>query len=354
MGLKDIFRKKTHPVVPPVEPPPPSNTQDGTPTNKVLSLRQQGLSNNQIVSSLQREGYQSHQIFDAMNQADIKGGVNAMQMNDPKENADPENPMNFNPQGGPPQMPGGPANSSEDPFGAPPGAPQNMPGGSMSPPGMQGNQPDNPFGNQPGSPPDNNFGGPDMQQDNMQFDNSGGPSGMPSGMNDSSPMGMYGQPPPGMGGPMPPRMGQPPPGMGGPPPSMEQSSPDFGAMGGPMPPGMGPSGGSDSMSERIEEIAEAIIDEKWDQLIKNVNRIVEWKTVTEAKLSRMDQEFNDLKGNFDSLHKAIIGKIGEYDKNILSVGTEIKAMEKVFQKVLPTFTENVSELSRITKIMKKK
>ena len=41
-------------------------------------------------------------------------------------------------------------------------------------------------------------------------------------------------------------------------------------------------------------------------------------------------------------------------KNILEVGTEIKAMEKVFQKVLPTFTSTVNELSRITGNLKKK
>jgi len=57
--------------------------------------------------------------------------------------------------------------------------------------------------------------------------------------------------------------------------------------------------------------------------------------------------------SFDKLHQAIIGKIAEYDKNILNVGTEIKAMEKVFQKVLPTFTENVNELSRVTRGLRK-
>jgi len=33
---------------------------------------------------------------------------------------------------------------------------------------------------------------------------------------------------------------------------------------------------------------------------------------------------------------------------------EIKAMEKVFQQILPSLTENVTELSKITKSMKKK
>lgn len=103
-----------------------------------------------------------------------------------------------------------------------------------------------------------------------------------------------------------------------------------------------------------EELIEAIIDEKWNELVKDINKIVEWKNKTENKITSLEQQFNDLKGDFDKLHQAIIGKIGEYDKNILEVGSEIKAMENVFSKVLPVFTENVNELSRITQKMKKK
>lgn len=117
----------------------------------------------------------------------------------------------------------------------------------------------------------------------------------------------------------------------------------------PYDPGM-PSGGA-MVNERthIEEIAEAIIDEKWEEMTKNFNKINEWKEKTDGTISRMQQQMEDLAGSFDKLHKAIIGKIGEYDQNILNVGTEIKAMERVFQKILPTFTDNVNELGRITK-----
>ena len=72
------------------------------------------------------------------------------------------------------------------------------------------------------------------------------------------------------------------------------------------------------------------------------------KTKTESTIAALQQQFADLKDNFDRLHQAVVGKIGEYDKHILDVASEIKAMEKVFSKVLPTFTENVNELSRIT------
>jgi len=59
-----------------------------------------------------------------------------------------------------------------------------------------------------------------------------------------------------------------------------------------------------------------------------------------------------MKDQFDELHKAVIGKIGEYDKNILNVGAEVKAMEKVFSNVLPVFVNNVKQLNDITKKFK--
>lgn len=113
-------------------------------------------------------------------------------------------------------------------------------------------------------------------------------------------------------------------------------------------------GGSMASNEEVEELVESIIDEKWDELAKDINKVVEWRNDVESRISKMEQRFESLKDEFDKLHQAIIGKIGDYDKNILEVGAEVKAMEKVFSKVLPLFTENVNELSRITQEMKKK
>jgi hypothetical protein len=104
---------------------------------------------------------------------------------------------------------------------------------------------------------------------------------------------------------------------------------------------------------RIEELAETIIDEKWADLVENINRIIEWKEKTENRMTAIETEFKALKESFDKLHMGILEKVGEYDKHIQDVGTEVKALEKVFQKVLPGFIENVSELSRITERLKK-
>ncbi len=108
----------------------------------------------------------------------------------------------------------------------------------------------------------------------------------------------------------------------------------------------------DINSQRIEELAEAIIEEKWTDLMENINRIVEWKEKTETKITQVESALKSLKDEFDKMHTAVLERVGEYDKHIGDVGTEVKALEKVFQKVLPGFVENVSELSRITQDLK--
>ncbi len=204
---------------PPGELAPPAGMPSNTPKDAVLNLRQQGLTNNQIIQELQRQGYNSQQIFDALN------------INEPTN------------------APAGPIPGQPEPTSAPQGMPPQMPEGMA-------------------------------------------PEGMPA----------------------------------------EEPSMDF-----------------DVNKEKIEEMAEAIIDEKWEELVKSINKIIEWKEKMETTIHKIEQEIKDIKDNFNQVHDSIIGKIHEYDKNILNVGTELKAMEKVFEKVLPTFTENVSELNRIIK-----
>ena len=102
-------------------------------------------------------------------------------------------------------------------------------------------------------------------------------------------------------------------------------------------------------TERFEEIAEAIINEKWNELIKDINKVVEWKERTDTQLKRIEQEIMNLKERFESLHKGVLGKVGEYDQNLTNVGTEIKAMQMAFKKIMPTFVENVNKLERLAK-----
>ena len=201
MAIFDFGKKKEKEV--PAAP--------GIPIDQVMALKQQGMGNDQIIPEMERQGYNSSQIFDALNQTNISGAGTQLEPN-----------MNMQPQQGFPQ--------------------------------------EQPYPPQPEQPPQ-----PQINK------------------------------------------------------------------------------------EQIEEIAEAIIDEKWKEFEDDLKIIIDWKDKTESRVNKFEQQINDLTGSLNSLHKSLLGKISEYDRNITDVGVEIKAMEKVFQKVLPNLTENVNKLERMTK-----
>ena len=201
---------------------PPGKTP--TPVDEVLRMRDQGFTNNQIVQALQRNGYKTHQIFDAMNQADLKSA--------------------------------GPIEGTVPPESAQPLPQQEA----------------------------------ETHQDLVPE--------MPAEQSEAAPQETY--------------------------------------------------------DSRIEEVAEAIIDEKWEDLMKNINKLLEWKEEMENKMAALEQGLKDIQGNFDNMQKGVLGKVAEYDKSMKTFGTDMKAMDTVFQKVLPTLTENVNELSRLTKKAKTK
>jgi hypothetical protein len=242
-----------------------------TPTDKVLQMRSQGVSNNQIIQILQRDGYDLTAIFNAMNQADIRGGVDS-------NTATASQAM--------------PAQGGET-------MAQPLP--SLQYPGQE--QPAQEYGQQ------------EMPQDYGQAMPQQFPQEMPP-QQQMPAMEMPQQYPQQY-------------------PQQEYQGPSFD-------------------SQRIEELAEAIIDEKWNEIVRSINKIIDWKERVEARVNKIEQQLEDLNKSMDTLHKGVLGKITDYDQNLTNVGAEIKAMEKVFQKVLPSLTESVSELGRITDGMKKK
>ena len=105
--------------------------------------------------------------------------------------------------------------------------------------------------------------------------------------------------------------------------------------------------------ERIHEVIEAIVEEKWEDLVKNVGNIAVWKEKVNNDIISIKQELIRQEENFRGLQNAVLGRIGEYDEGIRGIHTEMKALEKVFEKILEPLTTNVKELDKITQELKK-
>jgi hypothetical protein len=125
---------------------------------------------------------------------------------------------------------------------------------------------------------------------------------------------------------------------------------------------VGPQGGSPNFApepagranyEAIEEIAESVIAEKWEDALKNIGDLKLWKEKVETDLSGIKQEILRTESKFENLQKAILGKLGEYSEGVTDLGAEMKAMEKIFEKILAPLTRSVKDLEAVTEKIKK-
>ena len=78
-----------------------------------------------------------------------------------------------------------------------------------------------------------------------------------------------------------------------------------------------------------------------------------WRDRVNREIGSVKQELVRTQDRFNNLQKAVLGKVSEYNENILNIGTEMKALEKVFEKILEPLTTNIKELEKITERLKK-
>lgn len=103
----------------------------------------------------------------------------------------------------------------------------------------------------------------------------------------------------------------------------------------------------------MEEIAESIVKEKWEDMISNVGDLKVWKEKVDTDILSIKQEILRTQQRFENVQKAVLGKIKEYDKSVGDVTSEMKALEKVLEKILSPLSRNIRELSKITQELKK-
>ena len=54
----------------------------------------------------------------------------------------------------------------------------------------------------------------------------------------------------------------------------------------------------------------------------------------------------------ENLQNSVLGKVKDYDQGMKDVQSEMKALEKVFEKILEPLVANIKELDKITKDLK--
>lgn len=105
--------------------------------------------------------------------------------------------------------------------------------------------------------------------------------------------------------------------------------------------------------EFIQEVAESIINEKWERVNEEFGDLSVWKERVSSDVAAIKQEILRVENRIDNLQNTVIGRLGDYDTHIAGVGTEVKALEEVLKNIMKPLSTNIKELSRVTEDLKK-
>lgn len=110
----------------------------------------------------------------------------------------------------------------------------------------------------------------------------------------------------------------------------------------------------DFSSNQMQEIAESIVEEKWEDFISKTGDINLWKETINNDIEAIKQEVLRTQERFNNLQNILIGKVTDYNKSVLELNSEMKSLEQVMQKIIEPLTTNVKELGKIAEDLKKK
>ncbi len=100
--------------------------------------------------------------------------------------------------------------------------------------------------------------------------------------------------------------------------------------------------------ETINDIAEQIIDEKINKLQKQITSFSNFKEELGLEVQKINERLQKIENTFNELQMAILGKIGDYGKDIQNISKEMHATQDSFSKILNPLTDNIRELQKIT------
>ena len=107
------------------------------------------------------------------------------------------------------------------------------------------------------------------------------------------------------------------------------------------------------VEEKVEEIAEAIIEEKWSRVREEVGDLRAWKEKVTTDLMGTKQEILRVQSRLEAVQNAVLGRVKEYDKSIEDVGADIKAIEMLLRNILDPLSTSVKELKAMTDKLKR-
>ena len=89
-------------------------------------------------------------------------------------------------------------------------------------------------------------------------------------------------------------------------------------------------------SDLIAEITEQIVSEKLASIKTQLEKTIDLKTITETKISHLDERMQRIEKIIDRLQLSILQKVGEYTTNVSDIKKELLETQKSFKTINST------------------
>ena len=100
-------------------------------------------------------------------------------------------------------------------------------------------------------------------------------------------------------------------------------------------------------TETVTDIASQIVDEKLEKINKQIQSLEKLKTETKGRILDIDARLTRIEKTIDLLQTSILGKIGEYWKNISDLKDEMQATQESFSKILNPLADEMEKVRKI-------
>jgi DNA-binding transcriptional MerR regulator len=99
--------------------------------------------------------------------------------------------------------------------------------------------------------------------------------------------------------------------------------------------------------EEMERILEEIVDERWKDVTSKFSEFESARVKNETRVDELSKRVSELSSRIDEISNVVMGKVDEYKRTMEDVDVEIKALEKVMQKLVPSMAEQVRDLKDV-------
>jgi len=100
--------------------------------------------------------------------------------------------------------------------------------------------------------------------------------------------------------------------------------------------------------ETINEMVEQAIEEKNQDLKKQVLSFTRFKEDSSIEINKISQRLQKIEDTISELQTAILRKIGEYGNDIHSIAREMQETQNTFSKIVDPLTDSIRDLREIS------